>query len=197
VTTVGFGPSSGARFVTTYFRRAFDLPSGVMASNLIVRFTRDDGVRVFADGREALRNNLPLQTAVTFATLATTNASNGDETNFFETTVSASLLGTNGISHVLAAEVHQSAVNSSDLGFDLEIAVTGTSRPVVALERSGSQLRLSWPAMLGNWNLYSSPEPASFGSWTPVNAPVTKTNGVKILTIISPSTRLFYRLQNP
>ena len=197
VTPVGFGPDAGAKYITTYFRRAFVLPPGTVASNLIVRFTRDDGVRIYADSREALRNNLPVQTSVTFATLASAQASNGDDTNFFEATLSASLLETHTTGHVLAAEVHQAAANSSDLGFDLELAVTGTLLPVVTLERWGSQLRLAWPAMPGNWNLYASGEPGPAGPWTLVNAPPAVTNGLRTLTIATPATREFYRLQNP
>ena len=194
-TTVGYGPNANAKHITTYFRRAFELPPGVIVSNLIVRWTRDDGVVAYADGAEAFRDNVQ-DGPITFLTTASTDVTNGDETNFFEMTLSGALLATNTSTHVLAVEVRQAAPDSDDLGFDLELIATGTVVPRLAIRRVGSQLELSWPAMAENWNLYAADSMSPAAQWLPVTS-VTVVNGMKTVTISAYQLSGFYRLQNP
>ncbi|HEX8372341.1 MAG TPA: Ig-like domain-containing protein [Chthoniobacterales bacterium] len=132
VTTVAGGPST-ARYITTYFRRAFTVSDPATISALRLNLLRDDGVVIYLNGTEISRDNLP--TPSTRQTLAPINTSGTDETTYFPLTAASSVLvaGVN----VLAVELHQNSTNSSDLGFDLEVlgtvAETGNAAPTVSL----------------------------------------------------------------
>jgi hypothetical protein len=95
---------------------------------LKLRLLRDDGAIVYLNGKEVFRSNMPAG-AVTSATLA---YETGGENVYQEKTVDPSLL-VNG-ANVIAVEVHQGAVTSSDLSFDLELVPYNPA----ALIQSGS-----------------------------------------------------------
>ena len=117
ITPINGGPA-GNRYMTTYFRTPFALTNPSSFTQLRIQITRDDGALVWLNGHEAARTNLP-QGDVLYPTAALTNVSPPDETRWYEYTTGTSMLqsGTN----VLAVEVHQSNLNSSDLGLDLEL----------------------------------------------------------------------------
>jgi subtilisin-like proprotein convertase family protein len=117
-TVVSFGPSITNRYTTTYFRRAFVLTDAGSFTNLVLRLLRDDGAIVYLNGQEIFRSNLP-EGVVSFSTLALAAVNGTAERAFFTNTVNPGLLvsGTN----VVAVEVHQSAPNSTDLSFELEL----------------------------------------------------------------------------
>ena len=58
-TTVSFGTNSANKYITTYFRRAFVVPAGVLYTNLNLRLNRVDGAIVWLNGQEIFRTNLP------------------------------------------------------------------------------------------------------------------------------------------
>ncbi|MBK5295544.1 MAG: hypothetical protein JJE40_00215, partial [Vicinamibacteria bacterium] len=80
-TVVSFGPSSTAKYTTTYFRHAFSVASPASYQSLTLRVMRDDGVVVYLNGNEVFRSNLPTGT-VTSTTLASTAVSGADESAF-------------------------------------------------------------------------------------------------------------------
>jgi len=124
------------RPVTVYFRRGVLIPSG---TDLVLRLLRDDGAVVYFNGVEVRRDNLPAG-PINSQTLATTAVGGTDETTFFETTIPASAVtpGTN----VIAVEVHQNSVTSSDLSFALElIANFNSSGPIVTVTTIDSETR--------------------------------------------------------
>lgn len=118
-TVVGFGPDSSAKFITTWFRKSFTVANPAVFTNLGLRVVRDDGVIVYLNGTEVFRHNLPAGAigATNFATSAISGA--GEVTPLEAVITNLLRAGTN----VIAAEVHQSSLTSSDLGFDL--ALTG------------------------------------------------------------------------
>jgi len=111
-----YGGPSGARFTTAYFRRPFVVNDPSALTNLTVTFARDDGIVVYLNGLELFRDNMPAGT-ISYATFASGAADNGQTYFTYEYPVPPGALsvGTN----VIAAEVHQSANNSSDMAFDL------------------------------------------------------------------------------
>ncbi|MCA9214580.1 MAG: lamin tail domain-containing protein, partial [Planctomycetales bacterium] len=125
VTTVGFGPNSSNKYVTTYFRTTFDVADKSAFESLQVRLQRDDGAVVYLNGQEIARSSMPGGT-IRFDTFAAQVAGGGDETTFFEFDVDLARLqnGTNTI----AVEIHQANANSSDISFDLELR-GGTFNP--------------------------------------------------------------------
>jgi hypothetical protein len=123
-TVVSFGPDAANKFITTYFRRAFDVADASAVSNLVLHVLRDDGVAVYLNGVEVFRNNLP-PGPISFTTLASSVAV--DENAYLAAPISNAALVTGR--NVIAAEVHQANVTSSDLGFDLALLVEGGSPP--------------------------------------------------------------------
>ena len=118
ITTVSYGTSSSNKYITTYFRKTFEVTDASQYTLLKVRVLRDDGAAVFLNGTRIALQRLP--EGFNYLTLANSPAVGGaDENTFYEENVDASLLltGTN----VIAAEVHQQLASSSDMGFDLEL----------------------------------------------------------------------------
>jgi len=84
-----------------------------------LRLKRDDGAIVYLDGREIARSSMPTGTVLA-ATLATNPSDDGQ--GFVEIPLDIGSLAAGN--HVLAVELHQSAVTSSDASFDLELTAT-------------------------------------------------------------------------
>ena len=148
-TIVGFGSNANNKFVTTYFRRTFSVssPSSVTALNL--NLIRDDGAVVYVNGTEVFRNNMATGT-VGYRTLASQAVGGTDESAWYPAAVSKSLLvaGTN----VVAVEIHQADVTSSDISFDFQLAASTAMAPsppaapsnLSAVALSPSQVTLNW-----------------------------------------------------
>ena len=116
-TVISYG-SKKNRYVTTYFRRTFNVASIAGLQSLLVRLKRDDGAVVYLNGTEIWRSNMPTGT-IGYRTLAASTMNGEGETTFFEATAAASLLRVGA--NVIAVEVHQSDTDSSDVSFDLEL----------------------------------------------------------------------------
>jgi hypothetical protein len=150
-TTVNGGPNTN-RFITTYFRRAFSLSDVSGISALTLRVKRDDGVAVYLNGTEVFRDNLA--PGATFNTLATLAADDG--ATFINAGIDPSLL-VNGV-NVLAAEIHQNAINSSDISFDLELLANPvlTVAPTVAITAPANGAVITTPGMTASVTLAAS-----------------------------------------
>ena len=57
--TVGFGPDSSDKYVTTYFRRKFTVDDASKYEGLVLKLLRDDGAVVYLNGAELQRSNMP------------------------------------------------------------------------------------------------------------------------------------------
>lgn len=115
-TVLSWGPSSTAKYPTYYFRAQFNLTA--MPETLTMRLRRDDGAVVYINGVEAYRTNLPTGT-ISYTTWALAAVGGTDETTYFQTNLPTANLvfGPN----LVAVEIHQSAGDSSDVSFDLEL----------------------------------------------------------------------------
>src|SRR5678815_4710119 len=120
-TVNNFGPNPANKYITYYYRRAFVVSGAAQFTNLVARIVRDDGVVVYLNGTEVMRDLMP-GGAITAATLASTAVALTDESTFFSYALSPSFLveGTN----VLAVEIHQVTLESSDISFNLELSGT-------------------------------------------------------------------------
>lgn len=118
-TTIGFGGDANSKLITAYFRKAVVVTNAASFDSLELGLLRDDGAIVYINGREVLRSNMPAG-LVSRTTLAATSVGSPGENGYLAYGLSPGDFaeGTN----VLAVEVHQSAANSSDLGFDLYLA---------------------------------------------------------------------------
>lgn len=117
-TTVGYGPNSASKYVTTWFRRSFTATGVAGLVRLDLRLVRDDGAVVYLNGTEIARSNMPVG-AITASTLASTAISGADESAWQSFSISPAALAEGG--NVLAVEMHQSSGSSSDLSFDLQL----------------------------------------------------------------------------
>jgi hypothetical protein len=117
-TVVSYGPNASNKYKTTYFRRAFSVADPTKVTGLTLNLLRDDGAVVYLNGTEVYRTNMPTGT-VSYSTLATTALGGADESAWYSASISPSLLraGTN----VLAVEIHQANVTSTDISFDASL----------------------------------------------------------------------------
>ncbi|MCA9266312.1 MAG: PQQ-dependent sugar dehydrogenase, partial [Planctomycetales bacterium] len=119
-TAVSYGPDPNDKYATTYFRRSFEVSDNARILSLTVDLLADDGAAVYLNGIEVVRtSNLAPDAAYDdFADFNGAGAVGGnDEDTFFGFEIDPAWLveGTN----VVAVEVHQSDMASSDLSFDL------------------------------------------------------------------------------
>jgi hypothetical protein len=123
-TLLSYGPNASNKFITTYFRHAFNVADASVFTNLTLRVLRDDGAVVYVNGTEVWRTNMPAG-GVTHTTLASVAIGGVDETTFFQTNISPNFLvnGTN----VIAVEIHQANVTSTDISFDLQLVGSDTA----------------------------------------------------------------------
>ena len=151
-TVVSFGGDSNNKHITTYFRRAFDADlSGGSVVSVTLRVRRDDGVAVYLNGVEVVRDNLPSGT-LTSTTTASSVVGGASESQWFEYSIDPSLLvdGDN----LLAAEVHQISGSSSDITFDVELVVGKQNALPVTLNDSTS-VRARTLSGSGEWSALS------------------------------------------
>ena len=123
-TELSYGPDSDKKFITTYFRHGFTVPSGVEITNARLELLRDDGAAVYLNGKEMARQNLP-EGEITHETLAP-NASSGRAEKTYHVSEVASE-GLRAGDHVLAVEVHQRSADSPDVSFDLTLVANDLS----------------------------------------------------------------------
>src|SRR5262249_8288424 len=146
-TVVSYGPDGNNKYITTYFRRTINVGDPAAYTSLIFHYFRDDGVIIYVNGTEVIRNNLA-PGAVDYRTLAATATDDGSQ-QFTNTVASSLLLSGN---NVIAAEVHQAAVTSSDIFIDLElIGNTGAivnNPPTVTLNSPQNNSSFNEPATI-------------------------------------------------
>ena len=109
--------SSGQRLLTAYFRHTFNVTDASTIGGLSLRLWRDDGAIVYLNGVEVFRNNMPAG-PVNYSTLAPTIAN--DDGNIAVVAALSSSMLVNG-ANVMAVEVHQQSLQSSDISFDLQL----------------------------------------------------------------------------
>jgi hypothetical protein len=121
-THVNAGPDERHRPVTTWFRREFDAPELRSGERLVVLLSVDDGAVVYLNGYEFARVNMPdgVVGAVTFARRTIGN----DEEGFYHRLPLPTHPLKQNQTNVLAVEVHQASLTSSDLFFDLALKVS-------------------------------------------------------------------------
>lgn len=122
-TLIGWGPHPTRRAVTAYFRGEFVVDDASSVAALDLDIVRDDGAVVYLNGVEILRDNMPTG-PITALTPASSASSRENEYRSFLLDPAALVDGVN----VLAVEVHQDSIYSSDLSFD--VALTALMAPV-------------------------------------------------------------------
>jgi hypothetical protein len=146
-TAIGYGSDPGNKYVTSYFRKSFNVADPSSVASLTLNLLRDDGAVAYLNGTEVFRSNMPAGT-IGYQTLADEPIE--DET-YYTASIDPSLLVAGN--NVLSVEVHQADPSSSDASFDLSLAATMTnSTPTLpaaptnptAAAMSSSQIQITW-----------------------------------------------------
>ena len=194
-TVVSYGPSSTAKYITTYFRKSFSVNNPSLYTSLTLGMVRDDGIVVYLNGTEVYRNNMPTGT-IGYTTRATTAIGGADESAWITTSlnVSSLLQGTN----VLAVEIHQQAPNSSDISFNA--LLYASSQPVVPVVTRGAYLQkltpngitIRWRTDVACNSVVQFGTTPAFGNT--VTDAVATTEHIVNLTGLSPATLYYYAI---
>jgi len=129
----------GEKNITFYFRHTFTVADAGAYSNLLVRLRRDDGAVVYLNGVEVFRSNMP-KGVINYATFAFHAVDDG--AGIYSRPIDHSLLVTGA--NLLAVEVHQDAITSSDISFDLELAANVSFMPPSVRITSPSNGEVIW-----------------------------------------------------
>ncbi|HLP55461.1 MAG TPA: alkaline phosphatase PhoX [Fluviicola sp.] len=113
-TLLSYGSDANNKYITTYFRKTVNIPDVNVLQYVKLTLKRDDGAVIYINGVEMIRSNMPATGAITYQTLA---PGNENVTIAYTIPASAFVQGNN----VIAVSIHQTAVTSSDLLFDLSL----------------------------------------------------------------------------
>jgi hypothetical protein len=196
VTRVSFGPNPGAKYITTYFRRTFEVAAANVFRSVKLRLVRDDGAVVYLNGVEVFRSNMP-GGAIGSSTPASASLSGGDEFIAVETNLPPTALrnGTNA----LAVEVHQQNGGSSDLGFDLALDAEYESAPQpfqLGIAHATNQLALTWPQLSVGYVVQSAPGLQQSNQWSRMtNLPAVVGTNNRVL-LAAAGANQFFRMRH-
>ncbi|WP_288460898.1 alkaline phosphatase PhoX [uncultured Chryseobacterium sp.] len=113
--------------ITAYFAKDFTVNLNDLSSTMELGVMRDDGIVVYLNGEEVVRDNMPSGT-IDFNTLSSTTIDGAAESvyNVFSIPKSKFVNGNNRIS----IELHNRGASSSDLRIDAYLKTTATVTPV-------------------------------------------------------------------
>ena len=185
----------GGTNVTFYFRTTSGpLPFDPSAPGNVVRATSyiDDGAIIYVNGVGAMNYNVTNgSTYIDFATATSTEGAGG--------LITSNLTGFAQANNVIAAEVHQVNMTSSDVawGMRLEGLVTTflpVAPPLTITPISATQAEIAWPdSTPGTAQLYSTPTIG--GAWTLVPGTPTQSGGFYRVTVNTASGERYYTLR--
>lgn len=195
-TMLAWTNSSGATNITYYFRTKFPMPSqaalaGLQSYQLRLKGIIDDGAVVYLNGQEAARYGMNPTNVITWSTFATRT---GGSTYRFDTPFE--LPTTNvvfGADNLIAIEVHQVSLTSSDADFAAEVEVYVPAPQIrVDISRGGTK-QITWLPLAG-FRLYECDTVK--GTYTPVL--VSGQPATSPYVIPTPmGAKKFYQLMNP
>ena len=178
--------------ITYYFRKSFNITNPLQYI-FTINLRRDDGIIVYINGTERIRNNMPAGT-VGYNTPASSSAPDDGNTVFnYSIPASAFLNGTN----IIAAEVHNNSTTSSDLTFELELFANSASIPVITRgpyiqsTTAGSTI-LKWRTNIACDSKVQWGASSSFGR-SATDAALATDHQVQV-TGLAPNTKYFYSI---
>ena len=173
---------NGENLITTYlFRNTFEITAEQLdETGWLIEYLVDDGAVVYINGTEVFRTpNMPAGAVET-----TTLAAVGNETGFSTGNLNLSGILVEGANSI-AVEVHQTALSSSDVGFQLQLApasqnsivefaysddtFNGTADPEFAegsLDPTGGFGGGGLTVLVGGQSGFFNQTPASSGGWS-------------------------------
>lgn len=195
-TLVAHGPIANEAYVTTYFRKSFNIVNPALYSSINLEVLRDDGAVVYVNGVEVWRSNMPSGT-INYLTLASNAIAWPNETTWHQFTISPLHLvpGNN----VIAVEIHQSGPTTSDLSFNLKME-GNTSIPSVVVDRGPYLQTATENSIVIKWRTTSATDSkitfgTSLGNLTQQALDYDfKTNHEVHITGLNPATVYYYTI---
>ena len=120
-TILSYGSDANNKYTTYYFRHEFQVVNPDTTPYLLLKLLRDDGAVAYINGTEVARSNMPDGT-IDYQTFASSTVSGTDEDHFYEFVIPSDQLVTG--TNVIAVEIHQRSLTSSDISFNLELKTT-------------------------------------------------------------------------
>lgn len=117
-TVLSYGPDDENKYITTYFRTYVYIADPNQFTALIMNLIRDDGVVVYINGVEALREGMP-GGPIYYETYADHRLLYPEESEAISRVLSPGLFF--GGYNLIAVEIHQYEAASPDMSFDLEL----------------------------------------------------------------------------
>jgi hypothetical protein len=192
-------PGRPPKYTTTYFRHSFEVADPTQVAQLTLSLLRDDGAVVYLNGTEVFRSTMDLG-SVDYLTFASSALGGSDEHTFNDKTVAPGLLvaGTN----LLAVEVHQANLTSSDVSFDLRLHGELCDAGPLVLTR-GPYLQSGTPSSaVVRWRTQDcAVGRVSFGTdpsalTNTIDGPNATEHEIQV-TGLSPATRYYYSIGAP
>ncbi len=147
-TTLGFGPNSSNKYITSYFRKHFNVSNiAAIADSLVFSIMRDDGAVVYLNGVEIFKTNMPDTGTINYLTWAASIVDGAFERTYYDFYIPKTLL-ING-QNTLAVELHQRDGTSSDITFDMEVkqdprTLNFTNPTASQSAAAGQNLAINW-----------------------------------------------------
>ena len=178
--------SAGTTNITFYFRRAVPVADASSLTSARIRLLRDDAGVVYLNGNEVFRSaNLPaFPAAIGHLTTATATGENTIDT--------ATINSTNIVAgnNVVAVEIHQESIGSSDVSFDFDlIGNLSSGPPRLSAARFGADLVLYWGD--ASYRLEVSDILGDGANWAVLNGVASP------VSIVPGLASKFYRLRKP
>jgi hypothetical protein len=167
-TTLDFGADPDLKTPTYYFRKVFNVEDPSSIDSISLNILRDDGAVVYINGREVMRTNMP-DGPIDFNTLAVSAIAGADESVYNEFRILPNF--DQGL-NVIAVELHQASLNSSDIGFDLSTSAEVKLPPAIQVIHNASDPSLSLvsvfvdPFNTGNFINFTGSTPFPFRAAT-------------------------------
>lgn len=189
-TIIQSGPV-GAHYITTYFRKSFQVADPAAFSSLTFRLRRDDGGVVYLNGQEVFRSNLAAGT-VTYTTPATSDVSGVNESTFFAASVSPTNLVAG--KNLIAVEIHQINAASADASFDMELRAEHIP-PKLGIRTEPAGPIVTWPPSYPAHVLESTDALSPTSFWQRVTQPKILQGDAYAVSISVTNGTQFYRLR--
>ncbi len=131
-TSVNYGPDANNKYITTYFRKSFNVSDLSQARSLSLSVMADDGVAAYLNGTLIAHPNMP-------ASGFGYNTIPSDCGNVLTTTVSVDPALLRQGENVLAVEQHQCNLNGETMIFDASLGVNGQPAPTAVPTQAPTQ----------------------------------------------------------
>ncbi len=194
-TVVSYGGNASNKYITTYFRKSFNVADANAFTGLELSLVRDDGAVVYLNGTEVYRNNMP-GGSIYYNSLAPNYIDGANESAWLVANISKSSLVTG--TNVIAVEIHQNSHTSSDISFNLKLkGLSGAGKkdndePLIADTSSVANANAGLPAdnAMGALMVYPNPNSGQFNLEFCMDDVNEKTMSIEIM---SPAGQVVYK----